>query len=262
MISALYVSKTGLAAQDKQLSTISNNLANTSTVGFKRDRAMFEDLLYQVQRQPGAQETQDSKLPSGLQIGTGARVVATQKQFTQGNLQVTEQPLDVAINGRGFLQVLQADGTLAYTRNGQLQINEEGQVVNSDGLVLEPAITIPQGTNKISIGKDGTVNAYTQGAEATPQQLGNITLADFVNPAGLQAIGGNLFVQTVASGTPTQGAPGENGMGSLLQGQLESSNVDIVEEMVNMITTQRAYEMNSKVVSTADQMLQNIAQNL
>lgn len=262
MISALYVSKTGLAAQDKQLSTISNNLANTSTVGFKRDRAMFEDLLYQVQRQPGAQETQDSKLPSGLQIGTGARVVATQKQFTQGNLQVTEQPLDVAINGRGFLQVLQADGTLAYTRNGQLEINEEGQVVNSEGLVLEPAITIPQGTNKITIGKDGTVNAYTQGAEATPQQLGNITLADFVNPAGLQAIGGNLFVQTVASGTPTQGAPGENGMGSLLQGQLESSNVDIVEEMVNMITTQRAYEMNSKVVSTADQMLQNIAQNL
>ncbi|MFO1389075.1 flagellar basal-body rod protein FlgG [Cellvibrio sp.] len=262
MISALYVSKTGLAAQDKQLSTISNNLANTSTVGFKRDRAMFEDLIYQVQRQPGAQETQDSKLPSGLQIGTGARVVATQKQFTQGNLQVTEQPLDVAINGRGFLQVLQADGTLAYTRNGQLEVNEEGQVVNSDGLVLEPAITIPQGTSKITIGKDGTVNAYTQGAEATPQQLGNITLADFVNPAGLQAIGGNLFVQTVASGTPTQGAPGENGMGSLLQGQLESSNVDIVEEMVNMITTQRAYEMNSKVVSTADQMLQNIAQNL
>lgn len=262
MISALYVSKTGLAAQDKQLSTISNNLANTSTVGFKRDRAMFEDLLYQVQRQPGAQETQDSKLPSGLQIGTGARVVATQKQFTQGNLQVTEQPLDVAINGRGFLQVLQADGTLAYTRNGQLEINQEGQVVNSDGLVLEPAITIPQGTNKITIGKDGTVNAYSQGNAATPQQLGNITLADFVNPAGLQAIGGNLFVQTVASGTPTQGAPGENGMGSLLQGQLESSNVDIVEEMVNMITTQRAYEMNSKVVSTADQMLQNIAQNL
>lgn len=262
MISALYVSKTGLAAQDKQLSTISNNLANTSTVGFKRDRAMFEDLIYQVQRQPGAQETQDSQLPSGLQIGTGARVVATQKQFTQGNLQVTEQPLDVAINGRGFLQVLQPDGTLAYTRNGQLEISAEGQVVNSDGLVLEPAITIPQGTNRITIGKDGTVNAYTAGQESTPQQLGNITLADFVNPAGLQAIGGNLFVQTVASGTPTQGAPGENGMGSLLQGQLESSNVDIVEEMVNMITTQRAYEMNSKVVSTADQMLQNIAQNL
>ena len=262
MISALYVSKTGLAAQDKQLSTISNNLANTGTIGFKRDRAVFEDLLYQVQRQPGAQETQDSQLPSGVQIGTGSRVVATQKQFTQGNLQVTEQPLDVAINGRGFLQVLQADGTIAYSRNGQLQLSAEGQVVNAEGLILEPAITVPQGTNRVTIGKDGTVNAYTAGSESTPQQLGNITLADFVNPSGLQAIGGNLFVQTVASGTPTQGAPGENGMGSLLQGQLEGSNVDIVEEMVNMITTQRAYEMNSKVVSTADQMLQNIAQNL
>ncbi len=261
MISALYVSKTGLAAQDKQLSTISNNLANTGTVGFKRDRAMFEDLLYQVQRQPGAKETQDSQLPSGLQLGTGTRVVATQKQFSQGNLQVTEQPLDVAINGRGFLQVLQADGTIAYTRNGQLQLNSEGQVVNNDGLVLEPAITVPQGASKITIGKDGTVNAYTVG-QVTPQQLGNITLADFVNPAGLQAIGGNLFVESVASGNAQQGAPGENGMGALLQGNLESSNVDIVEEMVNMITTQRAYEMNSKVVSTADQMLQYISQNL
>ncbi len=261
MISALYVSKTGLAAQDKQLSTISNNLANTSTVGFKRDRAMFEDLLYQVQRQPGAKETQDSQLPSGLQLGTGTRVVATQKQFSQGNLQVTEQPLDVAINGRGFLQVLQADGTIAYTRNGQLQLNSEGQVVNNDGLVLEPAITVPAGTSRITIGKDGGVNAYIQG-QVTPQQLGNITLADFVNPAGLQAIGGNLFVESVASGNATQGAPGENGMGALLQGNIESSNVDIVEEMVNMITTQRAYEMNSKVVSTADQMLQYISQNL
>jgi flagellar basal-body rod protein FlgG len=261
MISALYVSKTGLAAQDKQLSTISNNLANTSTVGFKRDRAMFEDLLYQVQRQPGAKETQDSQLPSGLQLGTGTRVVATQKQFSQGNLQITEQPLDLAINGRGFLQVLQADGTIAYTRNGQLQLNSEGQVVSNDGLVLEPAITVPQGTSRITIGKDGSVNAYTVG-QVAPQQLGNITLADFVNPAGLQAIGGNLFVESVASGNAQQGAPGENGMGALLQGSLESSNVDIVEEMVNMITTQRAYEMNSKVVSTADQMLQTISQNL
>lgn len=262
MISALYVSKTGLAAQDKQLSTISNNLANASTVGFKRDRAQFEDLLYQVQRQPGAKETQETQLPSGLQLGTGSRVVATQKQFSQGNLQVTEQPLDVAINGRGFLQVLQADGTLAYTRNGQLALDSEGQLVTNDGMIIQPAITVPQGVSQLTIGKDGTVTATTKGSEATPQQLGNITLADFVNPAGLQAIGGNLFVETVSSGNPTQGAPGENGMGSLLQGQLESSNVDIVEEMVNMITTQRAYEMNSKVVSTADQMLQNISQNL
>jgi flagellar basal-body rod protein FlgG len=262
MMSSLYVSKTGLAAQDKQLTTISNNLANTSTVGFKRDRAHFEDLIYQVQRQPGGKETQDSELPSGLQLGTGTRVVATAKQFTQGNLQVTEQPLDVAINGRGFLQVLQPDGSLAYTRNGQLQINDEGQLVNSEGLVLEPAITVPAGTNRITIGKDGTVNAFTDREFDAPQQIGNITLADFVNPAGLQAVGGNLFMETVASGTATQGAPAENGMGMLLQGQLESSNVDIVEEMVNMITTQRAYEMNSKVVSTADQMLQYISQNI
>jgi flagellar basal-body rod protein FlgG len=188
--------------------------------------------------------------------------VATAKQFTQGNLQVTEQPLDVAINGRGFLQVLQPDGSLAYTRNGQLQINDEGQLVNSEGLVLEPAITVPAGTNRITIGKDGTVNAFTDREFDAPQQIGNITLADFVNPAGLQAVGGNLFMETVASGTATQGAPAENGMGMLLQGQLESSNVDIVEEMVNMITTQRAYEMNSKVVSTADQMLQYISQNI
>src|SRR6187402_1640591 len=202
MISALYVSKTGLGAQDKQLSTISNNLANTSTIGFKRDRAVFEDLIYQIQRQPGAKETQDSQLPSGLQLGTGVRVVATQKQFTQGNLQVTEQPLDVAINGRGFLQMLMPDGSIAYTRNGQLQLNSEGQVVNNDGVLLEPAITVPQGTNQITIGKDGTVNAFSEG-QVAPTQIGNITLADFVNPSGLQAIGGNLFVETVASGNVT-----------------------------------------------------------
>jgi flagellar basal-body rod protein FlgG len=261
MHSALYVSKTGLAAQDRQLATISNNLANTSTVGFKRDRAVFEDLLYQNQRQPGGQETQETQLPSGLQLGTGVRVVATQKEFTEGNIQITEQPLDVAIDGRGFLQVLQPDGTISYTRNGQLQINGDGQIVNGDGYLLEPAIIIPQGVNKITIGTDGAVSGYTLGS-ATPQQLGNITLADFINPSGLQAVGGNLFLETIASGNPTQGTPGENGMGALKQGMLESSNVDIVEEMVNMITTQRAYEMNSKVVSTADQMLQYITQNL
>jgi flagellar basal-body rod protein FlgG len=261
MHAALYVSKTGLAAQDKQLTTISNNLANVGTVGFKRDRAVFEDLLYQIQRQPGAQTTQDTELPSGLQLGTGVRVVATQKQFTEGNLQVTEQPLDVAINGRGFFQILQPDGTIAYTRNGQFQINGEGQVVNNDGLLLEPAIAVPEGTSKITISNDGVVNAYISG-EVEPQQLGDILLVDFVNPSGLQAIGGNLFFETVASGNPQQGAPGENGMGRVQQGMLESSNVDIVEEMVNMITTQRAYELNSKVVSTADQMLQYIGQTL
>lgn len=261
MHAALYVSKTGLAAQDKQLTTISNNLANVGTVGFKRDRAVFEDLLYQVQRQPGAQTTQDTQLPSGLQLGTGVRVVATQKQFTEGNLQVTEQPLDIAIDGRGFLQILQPDGSIAYTRNGQLQINGEGQLVNNEGLLVEPAITVPEGTSRITISTDGVVSAYATG-DVEPQQLGDILLTDFVNPTGLQAIGGNLYLETVASGNPQQGTPGENGMGRVLQGTLESSNVDIVEEMVNMITTQRAYELNSKVVSTADQMLQYITQTL
>lgn len=261
MHAALYVSKTGLAAQDKQLTTISNNLANASTVGFKRDRAVFEDLIYQNQRQPGAQETQETQLPSGLQLGTGARVVATQKEHTQGSLQVTDQSLDLAINGPGYFQVLQPDGSISYTRNGQLQMNGEGQLVNADGYLLEPAITVPEGVNKITISETGTVNAYTQGV-VDPQQLGDITLVNFVNPSGLQAVGGNLFVETLASGNPVQGTPGENGMGTLKQGMLEGSNVNIVEEMVSMITTQRAYEMNSKVISTADQMLQYISQNL
>lgn len=261
MHAALYVSKTGLSAQDRQLTTISNNLANTSTIGFKRDRAVFEDLLYQNQRQPGAQQTQETQLPSGLQLGAGVRVVATQKEFTQGTLQVTEQSLDVAIDGHGFLQVLMPDGTLAYTRNGQLQINGEGQLVNADGFFIEPAIIVPEGATKISIGKTGTVEAYTPG-QVEPQQLGDLTLVDFINHSGLQPIGGNLFVETVASGNPVEGTPGENGLGVIQQGMLENSNVDIVEEMVNMITTQRAYEMNSKVVSTADQMLQYITQNL
>jgi flagellar basal-body rod protein FlgG len=261
MHAALYVSKTGLSAQDKQLSTISNNLANASTVGFKRDRAVFEDLLYQIQRQPGAQTTQETQLPSGLQLGVGARVVGTQKQFTEGSLQVTEQSLDVAVDGRGFLPIQQADGTIAYTRNGQLHLNREGQMVTAEGLLLQPTIAIPNNASTVTIGTDGTVTAKVVG-EPEPQAIGNIQLVDFVNPAGLQAIGSNLFVQTGSSGEPIQGTPGENGLGQLKQGMLENSNVNIVEEMVNMITTQRAYEMNSKVVSTADQMLQYITQNL
>lgn len=261
MHAALYVSKTGLSAQDKQLSTIANNLANASTVGFKRDRAVFEDLLYQIQRQPGAQTTQETQLPSGLQLGVGARVVGTQKQFTEGSLQITEQSLDVAVDGRGFLPIQQADGTTAYTRNGQLHLNREGQIVTADGLLLQPTIAVPNNANTVTIGTDGTVTAKIVG-EPEPQAIGNIQLVDFVNPAGLQAIGSNLFVQTGSSGEPIQGTPGENGLGQLKQGMLENSNVNIVEEMVNMITTQRAYEMNSKVVSTADQMLQYITQNL
>ncbi|MFL0809611.1 MAG: flagellar basal-body rod protein FlgG [Agarilytica sp.] len=261
MHAALYVSKTGLAAQDTQLTTISNNLANSSTVGYKRDRAVFEDLLYQIQRQPGAQTTEETQLPSGLQLGTGVRVVGTQKQFTAGSLQVTNQNLDVAIDGRGFLQIQQPDGNIAYTRAGQLHLNGEGQIVNASGLLLEPNITVPENVRNITIGTDGIVNAFITG-EPDPQILGNIQTVDFINPAGLQSIGGNLFVETGASGNPISGVPGENGLGQINQGMLENSNVDVVEEMVNMITTQRAYEMNSKVVSTADQMLQFLSQNV
>ncbi|MFT5420280.1 MAG: flagellar basal-body rod protein FlgG [Candidatus Endobugula sp.] len=258
---ALYISKTGLSAQDRQLASISNNLSNASTIGFKRDRVNFEDLLYQIQRQPGGQSSQDTQLPSGLQLGTGVRVVATQKQFTGGSLQVTEQSLDLAISNRGFLQVQLPTGETAYTRNGQLHINASGEVVNANGFLLEPTIVIPESSNTITISQNGAVSVSILGV-IDPQQVGEITLTDFVNPAGLQAVGGNLFVATAASGDPQTGTAGENGLGSIIQGSLENSNVDIVEEMVNMITTQRAYEMNSKVVSTADQMLQFISQNL
>ena len=261
MHAALYVSKTGLAAQDTQLTTIANNLANASTVGFKRDRVVFEDLLYQIARQPGAQATEDSQLPSGLQLGTGVRVAGTQKQFTYGSLQITEQPLDLAIDGRGFFQIQQPDGTVAYSRAGQFHLSSNGELVTAEGLLLEPAITLPANADRLTVGTDGTVSAFVPGTP-DPQNLGTITTVDFVNPAGLQAIGSNLFVETASSGDPVAGTPGQNGLGQLKQGMLENSNVDIVEEMVNMITTQRAYEMNSKVVTTADQMLQFVTQNL
>ena len=261
MMNALWVSKTGLSAQDTQLSTISNNLANVATVGFKRDRVNFEDLLYQIRRQPGAQSSENNQLPSGLQIGTGVRVVSTQKEFTEGSLQITDNSLDVAINGRGFFEVLLPDGTTAYTRNGEFQLSRDGDVVNSDGLVIQPAITVPAGAKSVTIGKDGTVSVVLPG-EATAQQIGQLTTTDFVNPAGLEAMGGNLFLETTASGSPTNGTPGLDGLGTLVQGSLENSNVQVVEELVNMITTQRAYEMNAKVISTSDQMLGYITQNL
>ncbi len=261
MHAALFASKTGLTAQDKQLTTISNNLANAATVGYKRDRVIFEDLLYQIQRQPGAQSSQSNQVPSGLQLGTGVRVIGTQKQFTSGNLQVTDQPLDMAINGRGFFEILQPNGTTAYTRNGEFHLSADGEMVTADGLVLQPAITIPQGALSITVGKDGTVSVLLSG-NAAPTQVGNIQLSDFVNPAGLQAIGANLFIETAASGAANQGTPGINGFGSLEQGSIENSNVNIVEELVNMITTQRTYEVNSKVLQTTDQMLQFISQNL
>ena len=261
MHAALFASKTGLTAQDKQLTTISNNLANASTVGFKRDRVIFEDLLYQIQRQPGAQSSQNNQLPSGLQLGTGVRVVGTQKQFSTGSLQVTDQPLDLAINGRGFFEILQPSGQIAYTRNGEFHLSADGEVVNADGLILQPAISIPEGAQSITIGQDGTVSVLLAG-DTSPTQLGSIQLTDFINPAGLQAMGANLFLETASSGPAQQGTPSLNGFGSLQQGSSENSNVNIVEELVNMITTQRTYEVNSKVLQTTDQMLQFITQNV
>lgn len=261
MHAALFASKTGLTAQDKQLTTISNNLANASTVGFKRDRVIFEDLLYQIQRQPGAQSSQNNQLPSGLQLGTGVRVIGTQKQFSTGSLQVTDQPLDLAINGRGFFEILQPSGQIAYTRNGEFHLSADGEVVNADGLILQPAISIPEGAQSITIGQDGTVSVLLAG-DTSPTQLGSIQLTDFINPAGLQAMGANLFLETASSGPAQQGTPSLNGFGSLQQGSIENSNVNIVEELVNMITTQRTYEVNSKVLQTTDQMLQFITQNV
>ncbi len=261
MLPSLWVAKTGLSAQDMNLTTISNNLANVSTTGFKRDRAEFEDLLYQIRRQPGGQSSQDSELPSGLQLGTGVRIVGTQKIFTQGSLQATEQPLDLAVNGRGFFQVLMPDGTISYTRDGSFQLNSDGQVVTSSGFPLEPAIVLPDQVRTFTVGEDGTVSVTTAG-DPQPQILGNIQTVDFTNYAGLEAIGNNLFLETAASGAPQAGMPGMNGLGTVLQNTLENSNVSVVEELVNMITTQRAYEMNSKVISTADQMLSFITQKL
>jgi flagellar basal-body rod protein FlgG len=261
MHAALYVSKTGLSAQDTRLATVSNNLANVATNGFKKDRVVFEDLLYQIQRQPGANSTQNTELPSGLQIGTGVKVAGTQKLFSQGALQTTGESLDVGINGRGFFEVIMPDGSSSYTRDGQFHMNGNGELVTSQGFLVAPGITIPQDAQSLTIGDDGVISVRLPGQAAT-SNIGNMNLVDFVNPAGLQALGGNLYAETVSSGNPQQAAPGQNGMGTLEQGSLESSNVEVVEELVDMITTQRAYEMNSKVISTADQMLQFVTQNL
>lgn len=259
MIRSLWIAKTGLDAQQTQLDVISNNLANVSTSGFKRSRAVFEDLLYQTVRQPGAQSSQQTQLPTGLQIGTGVRPVATERVFTQGNLQQTSNSLDVAINGQGFLQVALPDGTTAYTRDGSLHLDNQGQLVTSSGYTLTPAITIPASAQTITVGRDGTVSV-TSAASVTPTQVGAIQLANFVNPAGLQARGENLYVESAASGSPSTNAPGSNGVGVLSQGYIETSNVNVVEELVNMIQTQRAYEINSKAVQTSDQMLQRLSQ--
>ncbi len=259
---ALWISKTGLDAQQMELSVISNNLANASTVGFKKNRAAFEDLLYQNIRQPGAATTQNSTLPTGLMLGTGVKVVANPKQFSQGTMQLTQNALDMAIQGRGFFQIQKPDGSTAYTRAGNFQLNENGEIVTTgEGYLLDPAIAVPVDSQSLTIGLDGTVSVTLQG-QAAPSVIGNITLADFINPAGLQPIGDNLFVETQASGAPVVGEPGLNGIGTIRGGSLESSNVNTVEEMVSMIQTQRAYEMNAKVISAVDQMLQYINQTI
>jgi len=259
MIRSLWISKTGLDAQQTQLDVISNNLANTSTNGFKASRAVFEDLLYQTVRQPGAQSSQQTQLPSGLQIGTGVRPVATERIFTQGNVNQTNNDKDLAIQGNGFFQVLLPDGTTAYTRDGAFQTDSQGQMVTSSGYTLQPPITIPLNTTKLTVGRDGTVSIMQAGSTASTQ-IGTIQVATFINPAGLESRGENLYVETAASGTPNPNTPGTNGAGALWQGYVETSNVNVVEELVNMIQTQRAYEINSKAITTSDQMLAKISQ--
>jgi flagellar basal-body rod protein FlgG len=241
------------------MDVIANNLANVGTNGFKRSRAVFEDLLYQTLRQPGAQSSQQTQLPSGLQLGTGVRPVTTERIFTQGNLQQTGNSKDVAIQGQGFFQVLRPDGSTAYTRDGSFQTDFEGQLVTSSGYYVQPAIAIPPNSQSITIGRDGTVSVTTP-ESTVPVQVGTLQLATFINPAGLQSVGENLYIETASSGTPNVTNPGADGAGVLNQGYVETSNVNVVEELVNMIQTQRAYEINSKSVQTSDQMLQRLTQ--
>ena len=259
MMKSLWIAKTGLTAQQAQLDVISNNLANVSTSGFKRSRAVFEDLMYQSARSAGSQSSQQTQIASGLQLGTGVRPVATERLFTQGNLQQTSNPKDIAIQGQGFFQVLMPDGTTAYTRDGSFQINAEGQLVTSSGYPVQPAVTMPANMVDMAIGSDGTITIQQAGS-SQHIQVASLQLAQFANPAGLESKGENLYAETPASGAPNLVAPGTNGTGVLMQGYVETSNVNVVEELVNMIQTQRAYEINSKAINTADQMLQRLGQ--
>ena len=254
MYPALWVAKTGLDAQQTSMSVIANNLANVKTTGFKRDRLVFNDLMYQNVRQVGAQTTESTELPSGLSVGTGVHTVATQKVHSQGNILQTNNAMDVAIQGRGFFQILHPDGSIVYTRDGSFSLSSTGELVNANGYSLEPSITIPDNALSITVGSDGVVSVLVAG-DSAPTQVGEIQLADFINPSGLEAVGDNFFRESVASGSPQVSTPGQDGLGTVIQGALESSNVNVVEELVNMIETQRAYEMNSKAVSTTDDML-------
>ena len=260
MIPALWISKTGLDAQQTNISVASNNLANASTVGFKKGRAIFEDLLYQNVHQPGGRSSADTTLPSGLMLGAGTKVVATQKSFTQGDVQTTDNALDVMIDGRGFFEVQMPDGTTSYTRNGQFALNAEGTIVTSGaGYPILPEIQVPEGAKSISVSGDGQVSVTLTG-DAEPQVVGQLTVTDFVNPAGLQPVGENLYLETAASGAPMQGVAGADGLGTIKQGVLETSNVNVTEELVNLIQAQRVYEMNSKVLSTVDEMMSFLTQ--
>jgi flagellar basal-body rod protein FlgG len=258
---ALWAAKTGLDAQQTRMTVTANNLANVSTAGFKKSRAVFEDLLYQNLVQVGSSTSQDTQAASGLSLGTGTRVVATEKTYTQGSLTQTGNSLDVAINGRGFFQVLLPDGTSAYTRDGSFQVNAQGELVTSSGYRVQPGITIPDGAQSVSIGTDGVITVQVAG-QAAPTQVGSLQLFDFVNPAGLQSRGENLALESASSGPAQAGTPGLNGLGTVLQGSLEASNVNVVEELVAMIETQRAYEINSKAISTTDQMLEYLTSRL
>ncbi|MGZ4968359.1 MAG: flagellar basal-body rod protein FlgG [Methylobacter sp.] len=258
---SLWVAKTGLDAQQTRMAVISNNLANVNTTGFKKDRAMFDDLMYQNIRQVGGQTTQNNQAPTGTSLGTGVKMVSTEKVFSQGNVQQTGNDLDVAINGRGFLQITMPNGDTNYTRDGSLKLDSTGQLVTSGGLLLNPAITVPATAQSVTIGTDGTVSA-SDATSATPVVLGQIQIANFINPTGLQPVGDNLYRESASSGAPIVGTPGQGEYGTLNQGSLETSNVNVVEELVNMIEAQRAYEMNSKAISTADQMLSFVTQQL
>jgi len=259
MIRSLWIAKTGMEAQQMQLDTISNNLANVGTNGFKRGHVVFEDLMYQNLRQAGAASSDQTQLPTGLQVGLGVRAVATSRNFSQGSLQQTSNNLDLAINGHGFLQVQMPDGTTSYTRDGSLQVNGSGQLVTNNGYVVQPGITIPASAQSVTIAPDGTVSVALPNQTAA-QTLGQLQLAGFINPAGLEPKGQNLWAESAASGAATAGAPGSNGLGSLQQGYVETSNVNVVTELVSMIATQRAYELNSKAIQTSDQMLQKLGQ--
>jgi flagellar basal-body rod protein FlgG len=257
MIRALFSAASGMSAQQMNVDVIANNIANVNTSGFKRSRPDFQDLMYQTLTAPGTASSSSTQVPTGLQVGLGVKPVAVQKLFTQGDFQSTGNSLDLVIEGDGFFQITKPDGTINYTRSGAFKLDKNGAVVNSDGYALEPSITIPANTTSIKVGNDGTVSVLQAGNSA-PVQVGNIQIANFINPGGLQALGKNLFVNTDSSGDATTGAPGLEGRGTINQGFLEMSNVNVVEELANLIIAQRAFEMNSKAVQTADQMLQNV----